>query len=113
MAGLERPIVITIQLGGTDFKPVKAPKENPKKKEMDKLLLRLSNRDALDDSELSKLTEDVIVFARSTLEKRDASTLREFLKEAKHMLTPDMRDMLSDDLKLNKMLNERRTKDGS
>lgn len=117
MPGLAKGLTIHVSVGGgsddDEYNPTEAemPKEQEMnqehKKQMNRLLIRLSNRDALDDSSLIKLTEDVLMFCRKMLACDDVIVLREFLKEAKHMLTPDMRDMLSDDLKLNKMLNEK------
>lgn len=102
--GLEKGIHIHIHMPRDKGLPVvskAAPMEQ--EREFDSLLLRLSNKDTLNDQEMSQLTMDVVTFVKSKLAKKDMACLRMFLKEAKHMLSPDMREIISEELKLVKL----------
>jgi hypothetical protein len=106
MPGLQRPIQINIHLNSNGEVKVADQSKSQERATMDKLIVQLANRDALDDKQTTKLTGEVVQFARQRLDQGDVSTLKDFLQEAKHMLTPEMRDTLSDELKLHKIFQK-------
>lgn len=61
--------------------------------------LRLLNRDVLNDSSLMELTSDVVDFVHTMLQKGKKSIVQKFLTDHKDHLTPDMKDMISSELK--------------
>lgn len=98
---LEKGIHIHIHLPQDKGIPVVAkPEKKAPSKEYDGLLLRLSNQDALDEEETMKLTADVVTFVKMKLDKGEKGIVKEFLSEAKHKLSPDMKDLISEDFKL-------------
>lgn len=100
MAGLQRTIQININLGETLGKPVPTPTPKEPPREMDGLLLRLANKDSLSDDELMGLTADVLAFVERKIKDGDLSEVREFLNaENRAMLTPEMKEVISDKLK--------------
>ena len=61
--------------------------------------LRLLNRDMLNDESLMELTQDIADFVRSLIKNRNKTEVLSFLQEHKDHMTPDMREIVSKELK--------------
>ena len=104
--GLKKPIHIHVHLGEELGIPVKSQAKPQHIVEQDKLLVRLNNRHVLSEQKAMRLTQDVVDYAKDRLAKKDFSSLKRFLKDASKMFTPEMRDAVSDELKLLKLTNK-------
>lgn len=105
MAGLERTIQINIHLGNQGVLPTKSVEPVKQETEKDKLLLRLANKDSLNDEDLMKLTGDVLNFVERKLNEGDVACVRDFLSaENRPMLTVEMKELISEKLRMHKSL---------
>jgi hypothetical protein len=101
---LESGIVINIYRGTDTKVQVKEPEPagNP---EMDKLLLRLANKDESDGDGMMTLAADIVNYLKTKLDAGDVNAAKKFLKtENRAMLTKDMREVIMDLLKGHKAL---------
>jgi len=112
MNPLKNGLTINIEINGVPIQanPVKQATSIKKTTKPDKdedtadsLGVQLINRDSLDDAELVKLEMNVTKFIRSLLQKHKIKLVKNFILEHKHHLTPELKDALSDEIKLAKI----------
>jgi hypothetical protein len=106
--GLSKPIQINIYLNdGTVAKnPAATPRIEPKKV-VDKdveigaaLDVRFGNRDTLNETEAMELDQEAALYVRRLLKQKKMEVLRKFLSDAKHHLSTNARDLISEEVKL-------------
>jgi hypothetical protein len=100
---LEKGIHIHIHLPREGIPVVSKTSEKPPSRDYDGLILRLSNKDALNEQQSMELMADVINYVKTKIKKGDKSNLKAFLTEAKDKLAPEMRSLISEELKLAKL----------
>jgi hypothetical protein len=92
---------IIINIDGEKVQAIeRKPKpEKPSTKESD-LHLRLLNQDSLEDDEKVKLEGEIVLHVRNLLKKKQKGTALTFLKSIKDSMSEELRDMISEELKL-------------
>jgi hypothetical protein len=92
---------IIINIDGEKVQAIerKSKPEKPSTKESD-LHLRLLNQDSLEDDEKVKLEGEIVLHVRNLLKKKQKGTALTFLKSIKDSMSPELKDMVSEELKL-------------
>jgi len=73
--------------------------EKPSTQESD-LHLRLLNQDSIEDDQKVALEGEIVLHIRSLLKKKQKGTALTFLKNIKDSMSPELRDLISEELKL-------------
>lgn len=90
MSGIEIHIHLS---GDKEILPEKADQPS----EADGLLVRLMNKDTLDDGELMKLTSAVVEYVRRKKSEGDMTAVKEFLCESNRaMMDTNMKELISE-----------------
>jgi hypothetical protein len=84
-------------------KPVKSEIKDPDIEEGAALDVRFGNRDTLNEQEAMELDQAAALYVRRLLKQKKMEVLRKFLSDAKHHLSSNARDLISDEVRLSKV----------
>ena len=94
---------IIIDIDGKEIRPVYTPpkseKAEPSTKE-DGLKLRLLNQDTLQEDEKAALEGEIVLHVRKMLKKGKKKEVFKLLKDIKDSMSTELRDLLSEEIKL-------------
>jgi len=94
---------IIIDIDGKEIRPVynppKSKKTEPSTKE-DGLKLRLLNQDTLQEDEKAALEGEIVLHVRKMLKKGKKKEVFTLLKDIKDSMSTELRDLLSEEIKL-------------
>lgn len=113
MEGLERGLVINININGKTLPTVDMPKvdakEEPKAATMSEdeekaasFDLELINKNRLDDAELVDLGQRISLWARELLKAKKTKVLQKFMDNSKHHLGNEVLSLIKDEIEAHK-----------
>ena len=94
---------IIIDIDGKEIKPVYTPPKSEKAEpstEEDGLKLRLLNQDTLQEDEKAALEGEIVLHVRKMLKKGKKKEVFKLLKDIKDSMSTELRDLLSEEIKL-------------
>jgi hypothetical protein len=94
---------IIIDIDGKEIRPVYNPPKSKKTKpstEEDGLKLRLLNQDTLQEDEKAALEGEIVLHVRKMLKKKKKKEVFTLLKDIKDSMSTELRDLLSEEIKL-------------